>query len=67
MKKSISYLPANKRLELKTITNYIREEVPTCEMIILYGSYARNKYVDYDQRTEYGFSKCYIRMIWNMY
>lgn len=54
MKKSISYLPETKQQELNTIVNYIKEQVSTCEMIILYGSYARNKYVDYDQRTEYG-------------
>ncbi len=29
-------------------------------MIILYGSYARNIYVDYDQRIEYGIRTCFM-------
>ena len=29
-------------------------------MIILYGSYAKNKYVDYDQRVEFGVPTYYM-------
>lgn len=54
MKKSIAYLPQQKQDDLRQIVALVREELPDCEMIILYGSYARNSYVDYDQRTEYG-------------
>lgn len=54
MKTSISYLPEEKRDDLKRIVRCILEVLPACEMIILYGSYARNTYVDYDQRIEYG-------------
>lgn len=55
MKKSLSHLPKEKRDELRTIVQYVLEELgESCEMIILYGSYARGTYVDYDQRTEYG-------------
>lgn len=55
MKKSLSHLPYNKQDELKTIVKHVLELLgSSCEMIILYGSYARGTYVDYDQRTEYG-------------
>lgn len=54
MKKSIAYLPEQKREDLRRIVELVLEELPDCEMIILYGSYARNDYVDYDQRIEYG-------------
>ena len=54
MKKSIAYLPKNKQEELRTIIELVLRELPSCQMIILYGSYARNTYVDYDQRIEYG-------------
>ena len=54
MKKSIAYLPQQKQEDLRQIVALVQEELSDCEMIILYGSYARNSYVDYDQRTEYG-------------
>lgn len=54
MKKSIAYLPKKKQEDLRSIVDLVLNELPDCEMIILYGSYARNDYVDYDQRTEYG-------------
>lgn len=54
MKKSIAYLPKNKQEDLRTIVELVLKELPSCQMIILYGSYARNTYVDYDQRIEYG-------------
>ncbi len=54
MKKSISYLPKNKQKDLRRITQFILEKLPQCEMIILYGSYARDKYIDCDERVEFG-------------
>lgn len=55
MKKSLSHLPPEKREDLRRIAQYISEALSrNCEMIILYGSYARGNYVDYDQRIEYG-------------
>lgn len=54
MEKSIAYLPKQKQDDLRQIVALVLKELPDCEMIILYGSYARNDYVDYDQRTEYG-------------
>ena len=60
MKTSINYLPEQKRDELRRIVKCVLEVLPGCEMIILYGSYARNTYVDYDQRTEYGIRTCFM-------
>ena len=56
MKTSINYL----RDELRRIVKCVLEVLPGCEMIILYGSYARNTYVDYDQRIEYGIRTCFM-------
>ncbi len=54
MKKSLNYLPATKRRDLRQLVELVRDEVKDAVMIILYGSYARGTYVDYDQRIEYG-------------
>lgn len=54
MKTSLSFLPANKQEELQTLVKYILEEAFDTKIIILFGSYATGKYVDYDQREEYG-------------
>lgn len=54
MKKSLKYLPAQKRRDLRQLVEIIRDEIKDVEMIILYGSYARGTYTDYDQRIEYG-------------
>jgi len=45
MKKSLNYLPKTKRDELKTVVRMIREEF-IVEIIILFGSYARNEWVE---------------------
>lgn len=60
MKTSINYLPEQKREDLRRIVKCVLEVLPDCEMIILYGSYARNTYVDYDQRIEYGVRTCFM-------
>ena len=54
MRKSLNFLPAEKRRDLRQLAQIIREEVSDVVMVILYGSYARGTYVDYDQRIEYG-------------
>ena len=54
MKKSLNYLPAEKRRDLRQLVGIIREEIKDVVMVVLYGSYARGTYVDYDQRIEYG-------------
>ncbi len=60
MKKSIAYLPPKKREELNFLVDLIRKRIPHAEMIILYGSYARNEYVDYDERFEFGKIQFYV-------
>lgn len=54
MRNSISYLPKTKQDDLYYILKLIRQYLPQAEMVILYGSYARNSYVDYDERIEFG-------------
>lgn len=54
MKKSISHLPKRKQEDLYFLIKKIRERIPQTEMIILYGSYATGKYVEYDERIEFG-------------
>lgn len=54
MKKSVTFLPDKKQADLKQLVELVRRHVKDVGMIILYGSYARNTYVDYDQRVEFG-------------
>ncbi len=51
MKKSLSNLPKRKQAELKLIKNTILEKVPDVRMVVLFGSYARGKWVK-DIHTE---------------
>jgi len=50
MKTDLCYLPADKQSELLNLVDHIKEAVPV-EMIILFGSYARNDWVEekYDE------------------
>lgn len=59
MNSSISHLPKEVQEKLQRLILCIRNEVPDTQYIILYGSYARGDYVDYDQRVEYGLRTCY--------
>jgi len=54
MKKSISHLPKQRQDDLNYFVARIRKRIPQAEMIILYGSYATGKYVEYDERVEFG-------------
>ena len=45
MKTELNYLPTHKQAELSKITTAIRETVPA-EMVVLFGSYARGKWVE---------------------
>lgn len=54
MKKSITYLPKEKQGELFFLLKEIRKRLPQAEMVILYGSYARDEYVIYDEQIEFG-------------
>ena len=60
MKKSIKYLPREKQEDLKNIVGMILERIPRTEMIILYGSFATGKYVEYDRRVEFGIHTTYM-------
>lgn len=60
MKKSVTFLPDKKQADLRQLVGLVREHVKNVGMIILYGSYAKNKYVDYDQRIEFGVPTYYM-------
>ena len=60
MKRTTRFLPLRKRQDLQQLAELIRENVKQVEMIILFGSYAKNKYVDYDQRVEFGTPTYYM-------
>ena len=57
MKQSIDFLPERKDRHLHELVGLIRNEVEDVVMIILYGSYARNTYVELDIRRDYGGGK----------
>ena len=57
MKQSIDFLPERKQRDLHELVGLIRNEVEDVVMIILYGSYARNTYVELDIRRDYGGGK----------
>lgn len=60
MKKSISYLPSANQKDLRFIVDAILDRLKQTEMIILYGSYARNDYVKYDEVYEFGKVQFYV-------
>ena len=60
MNRNIRFLPPNKRHDLQQLVALIREHIKQVEMVILFGSYAKNKYVDYDQRVEFGTPTYYM-------
>lgn len=54
MKNSIDFLPERKQRDLNELVGLIREEVKDVVMIILYGSYAKNTFVECDERHDFG-------------
>ena len=60
MKRSTRFLPPDKRRDLQQLVALIREQIKQVEMVILFGSYAKNSYVDYDQRIEFGTPTYYM-------
>ena len=46
MKKSLSHLPKHKCEELELVCKIIRQQFPSSHMIILFGSYARDEWVE---------------------
>ena len=60
MKNSIDFLPERKQRDLHELASLIRDEVKDVVMIILYGSYAANTYVERDERRDYGVRTIYM-------
>lgn len=60
MKRSISYLPSANQRDLHFIVEAVLQRLKQTEMIILYGSYARNDYVKYDEKYEFGKIQFYV-------
>lgn len=60
MKNSIDFLPERKQQDLRELAALIRDEVKDVVMIILYGSYAANTYVERDERRDYGVRTIYM-------
>ena len=60
MKQSIDFLPERKQRDLHELAALIRDEVKDVVMIILYGSYAANTYVERDERRDYGVRTIYM-------
>ena len=60
MKNSIDFLPERKQRDLRELAALIRDEVKDVVMIILYGSYATNTYVEHDERRDYGVRTIYM-------
>ena len=54
MKTSLDHLPERHQRQIREIADRIVKKVRTCEMVILFGSFARGDYVEYDQRFEFG-------------
>lgn len=60
MKNSIDFLPERKQRDLRELAALIRDEVKDVVMIILYGSYAANTYVERDERRDYSVRTIYM-------
>lgn len=60
MKKSIAHLPKRKQDDIYFLVKKVLERVPETTMIILYGSYARGNFVEYDERIEFGIPTSYM-------
>ena len=60
MKNSVDFLPERKQNDLRELVGLIRNEVKDVVMIILFGSYAKNKFVDCDVTRYFGITEFYI-------
>jgi hypothetical protein len=60
MKKSISYLPSTNQRDLHYLVESILMRIKQTEIKILFGSYARNKYVVYDEKYEFDKIQFYV-------
>lgn len=59
MKWSIKHLPKRTQEELNTLLELVMQHVSWCNMIVLYGSYARGGYVLWDEKVEFGVHTSY--------
>lgn len=59
MKNSIEHFLPQTQQDLRLLVELITSHIPGCNMIILYGSYARNKQVTWDQKQEFGVNTSY--------
>lgn len=59
MKRSIKRLPKRTQEELTVLLELVRQNIENCQMIILYGSYARGNYVLWDSKIEFGVRTSY--------
>lgn len=59
-RRTLSHLPARKREEIYTAVKMIVEKLPETQMIILFGSYARGDYTEYDYKIEFGIPTTYM-------
>lgn len=55
MKKSIKRLPKRTQEELTVLLDLVRKSIGNCQMVILFGSYARGNYVLWDSNIEFVF------------
>mgnify|MGYP003252813605 CR=1 FL=1 len=60
MKSDITFLPERKQRDLHELVTLIREEIEDVVMVILYGSYAKNTYVELDERHDFGVRTYYM-------
>lgn len=60
MKHSIAHLPRRRQSDIYYLVKKVLEKIPQTTMIILYGSYAKGNYVEYDERVEFGVRTSYI-------
>lgn len=60
MKTSIDFLPSRKQRDLCYLVALARKEIKDVAMIILFGSYAKNTFVDCDVTHDFGITEFYI-------
>ena len=54
MKRSIKRLPKRTQEELTVLLDLVCKSIGNCQMVILFGSYARGNYVLWDCKVEFG-------------
>lgn len=59
MKHSIKRLPKRTQEELNVLLRLIKQYIPSRNMVMLYGSYARGGYVLWDEQIEFGYRTTY--------